>query len=620
MQLRILESGKESRIMPLKRLVTTLGLGIECDISFSPTEKTKRVGMFIREDGRYMFRPLVGEKDLSLDGVPLTESTVVNPGQVIRYGKWSAVFEEEGAEDDPGIREFSVQPETETPKEPAPEDSPEEKTQEADKGENPTPHAFTPRPLPSASRIGRVGALQAYLNSVGISERAEVSAGKKQTKKDEKTEPEPSLPADSVPETEVFTPSSPAGNHDEVSSDGLTETGVDLDAARGLSLIKMQEEDKTPASLSSADLRQVCGESLVDLGLDPTSGEYLRSLDTLEKELTGYGPLESLLNQRQVREIRVLSPRTILINNGEGPEDSGRSFADRDELARICERIAGCSKGELPPVVESVFRGFRTIISTPPGGAEEPFLRFERSTLPPENLSDLSRRGLLNDEMVEFFKLAVATRQNILLLSSCPGMISEALSALCGHLPVSGVSLRYGVPSSAPAHGRVVQLKPDKAGMEEFFAGALRAGAGHAVLNGFSAVETLDWMRRWGGGIIAGLSLADNTDPIRAVELELTLGSKAIDPSTAGILLARSSAIVVNLGRDRTGERRIKSVSELAESAEGSWFKKSLFAFRENESDPAKMFQRVGEAPEFIRRHRENNPSDSFNSFRETDA
>ncbi len=139
-------------------------------------------------------------------------------------------------------------------------------------------------------------------------------------------------------------------------------------------------------------------------------------------ELTGYGPLQSLLNDDKINDILVNGAQNIYVERAGKLQYTNLRFIDDNHVLRVIQKILaplGRRLDESNPMVDARLPdGSRVNAIIPPLSLDGPCLSVRKFRSDPLRASDLLAYHTLNEEMLELLCSAVSARCNILISGS----------------------------------------------------------------------------------------------------------------------------------------------------------------------------------------------------------
>jgi pilus assembly protein CpaF len=210
-----------------------------------------------------------------------------------------------------------------------------------------------------------------------------------------------------------------------------------------------------PDAFADEDLWRRAERTTTDLVEDlGASGELPRSIEpgTLVKETLnealGLGPLEDLLADDGVDEIRVERRDRIAVGKDGAWRGAGKAFSSDDALYRVLARMLapiGRRLDETGPLLDLRLRdGARLTAALPPVALLGPSFTLRKPRRLRRTLADLINAGTLSEQMGAFLGICIAARRN-LVVCGAPGAGKTALVA--------------ALAAAAPAGERVVSIE-----------------------------------------------------------------------------------------------------------------------------------------------------------------
>ena len=172
----------------------------------------------------------------------------------------------------------------------------------------------------------------------------------------------------------------------------------------------------------TSKLSQSINEELnrVTSGYDLSSEERNHLFNLIENEMTGYGPITELLEDKNVTEIMINSPNEIYIEvDGVLSLDKSVSFINDEHIIRTVQRIIqplGRTIDSANPMVDSRLPdGSRINAIIPPLSVRGPVVTIRKFKDDMDNIDSLIGNGTLTPYMARFLEACVNARLNILV-------------------------------------------------------------------------------------------------------------------------------------------------------------------------------------------------------------
>lgn len=383
----------------------------------------------------------------------------------------------------------------------------------------------------------------------------------------------------------------------------LAENHQDLKARLHRYLIDCIEEDGAPVSEWSHEAQTNYVHEKISAYI---ASQHLAvnwdDLCTLAKEmldeLTGYGPLHSLLQDDKVSDILVNGAHNIFIERDGKLRKTSLRFIDDSHVLRVIQRILaplGRRLDETNPMVDARLPdGSRVNAIIHPLALDGPCLSIRKFRKDPFVASDLLACSTLNDEMLDFLRRAVEVRCNILISGSTGAgkttllnvlsryieesqrlvTIEDAAELQLGHTHVVRLETR---PPNAEGHGEVTA--------RELVRNVLRMRPDRIILGEIRGEEVLDLMQAMNTGHDGSLStIHANSAKDSLIRLEMLAGLAGFQgaENTLRQMIATALDIVVHVGRLRNGQRKVIEIQEIVGTQDGHYVMQQLFSYDVN--------------------------------------
>jgi pilus assembly protein CpaF len=317
-----------------------------------------------------------------------------------------------------------------------------------------------------------------------------------------------------------------------------------------------------------------------DVELEPVVADALR-------ELLGLGPIDLLLDDQEVTEIRVFGPRHVTAIKGDDLTVAGPPFSNDVALHHVVLRL--CQRSQKPlqvgeTVVERrLANGLVVHAVLAPTSDHGPALIVKRQRRAQAGLEDLVRSGMVSRAMATLLYGCVSLRTNLLLVGPPEGtamLLSALVTAGNGYaravvlqsdddvweLEPSPVSLR--LPDSGAEGAKLVRaaakLQAERlvvTPMLDHVAAAVLAAIGHGAR-----------------GVLAIVPAPSVRHALQRLVADLMMVLPGISPEAARAGLLGSFDIIAEVTRLRDGRHRVTRLAELA-VADGELGPRDIFTF-----------------------------------------
>lgn len=356
-----------------------------------------------------------------------------------------------------------------------------------------------------------------------------------------------------------------------------------------------------------------------------SESDYSRMLEELVDEVFGLGPLEPLIHDPTITDILVNNAHEVFIERGGRLELSGVVFADDDHVMRIVQRIVarvGRRIDEVSPMVDARLPdGSRLNAVVPPLALKGPTLSIRRFGAKPLNTVDLTSRGSLLEEMVQFLKAAIEARVSFLISGGTGSGKTTLLNALSAYIPRDERLIT--IEDSAElqlSHSHVVQLETRIANTEgtgevtqrELVRNSLRMRPDRILIGEVRGAEALDMLQAMNTGHEGSLTTIhanDTQDALARLEMMVAMTGFDLPVPVVRQYVATGIKLVVHLSRLKGGARRVMRVSEIIGIVDGQYKVEDVFRFEQQgvdqDGNATGQFHITGYRPQCLKRIRE---------------
>lgn len=385
--------------------------------------------------------------------------------------------------------------------------------------------------------------------------------------------------------------------------------------------------------LRRVDVRNMTDETLrdttiklIDSILDRDFADLPKTINRrrLAKEIldeaVGLGPLEDLLEDSTVTEIMVNAHDQIFIERGGRIEKSNVTFtSDRAVLAAI-ERIVtplGRRIDESSPMVDARLKdGSRVNAIIPPIALRGPSVSIRKFSKRKLEGRDLIGFGSLDEAMLEFLRVSVRERRNIVVTGGTGSGKTTLLNILSNFIPETdrivtiedAAELRLVQPNLVALEARPANLEgKGLITIRDLVRNALRMRPDRIVVGECRGGEALDMLQAMNTGHEGSLTTAHANSPRDALSrLEVMVLMSGMDLPMAVVREQIASAVdlIVHQRRFPCGSRKVTHISEVTGIESGIIQLQDVFVFRERGTDGrtgkvAGEFMPTGVVPEF---------------------
>ena len=337
-------------------------------------------------------------------------------------------------------------------------------------------------------------------------------------------------------------------------------------------------------------------------------------------ELLGLGPLEPLLADDSVTDILVNGHRDVFVERSGLLEKTATRFQDERHLLRIIQKIVsavGRRVDESSPFVDArLADGSRVNAIVAPLAIDGSLLSIRKFAKKRIDIAKLVEFGSMPQEVAEILKGVVQSRRNVLIsggTGSGKTTLLNALSSFINHkerivtiedsaelqLQQEHVARLETRPPNIEGKGEVNQrdlvknalrMRPDR-----IIVGEVRAG---------EAFDMLQAMNTGHDGSMTTVHANTARDSLSRVEQMIGMSGIEISAAAARMQIASAINVVVQIGRQADGRRRLLSLSEIVGMEGQTITMQEIFRFkmrgRGEDGSVLGHFEATGIRPKFL--------------------
>ncbi|MGU3502208.1 TadA family conjugal transfer-associated ATPase [Mycobacterium sp. C31M] len=315
--------------------------------------------------------------------------------------------------------------------------------------------------------------------------------------------------------------------------------------------------------------------------------EVLSSLRTLQTELTGAGILDPLLRAPGTTDVLVTAPDAVWIDDGDGLRRSTIRFADEDAVRRLAQRLAlaaGRRLDDSQPWVDAQLTclGADTVrlhAMLPPVAAAGTCISLRVLRPAGQDLPALIAAGAIPAPAADLLAQIIGARLAFLICGGTGAGKTTLLSAVLGTVADGErIICVEDAAELAPQHPHVVKLVARGANIEgvgevtmrDLVRQALRMRPDRIVVGEVRGAEVVDLLTALNTGHDGGAGTVHaNSAAEVPARLEALAALGGLDRAALHSQLAAAVQLVLHVGRDRRGRRRLTEIAVLARAADG---------------------------------------------------
>ncbi|WP_170465541.1 CpaF family protein [Ruegeria arenilitoris] len=299
----------------------------------------------------------------------------------------------------------------------------------------------------------------------------------------------------------------------------------------------------------------------------------------LYDEVTGLGPLETLLQDDSVNDILVNGPQQIFIERFGKLELSDVTFKDEKHLMRIIDKIVsavGRRVDESNPYVDArLADGSRFNAMVPPIAVDGSLVSIRKFKKDKLGIDDLVNFGAFTEEMAAYLQAAVSTRLNIIVSGGTGSGKTTTLNALSSFIDDAERILTIEDTAELQLQqthvGRMESRPPNVEGKGEVsprdcLKNALRMRPDRIIVGETRGAEVIDMLQAMNTGHDGSMTtIHANSARDGISRLENMIAMAGIEMPIKAVRSQISSAVnlIVQASRLQDGSRRMTSITEI---------------------------------------------------------
>lgn len=348
----------------------------------------------------------------------------------------------------------------------------------------------------------------------------------------------------------------------------------------------------------------------------PTAVDIKRLRTNVLNEAVGLGPLESFLENDQITEIMVNNHKEIFIELAGKLIESKECFSGDQAVLSVIERIItplGRRIDESSPMVDARLKdGSRVNAIIPPLAIKGPSLTIRKFSKRKLTFEDVIKFGSINQEMVDFLRVSVEQRKNIIVSGGTGSGKTTLLNVLSSFIPDTeriitvedAAELKLDQPNLISLEAKPANTDGRGAvPIRDLVKNTLRMRPDRIVVGECRGGEALDMLQAMNTGHDGSLTTAHANSPRDALSrLEVMVLMAGMDLPVTAIREQVASAvdIIVQQTRFSCGSRKITKITEVT-GIEGSTVQlQDIFEFKQRGVDESGKVKGEFKATGFI--------------------
>lgn len=334
---------------------------------------------------------------------------------------------------------------------------------------------------------------------------------------------------------------------------------------------------------SESDLRQeiqsITSEFLEEKAIILNRDDRQTLSKELYDEVTGLGPLETLLQDDTVNDILVNGPHQIFVERDGKLQLTEIKFKDERHLMRIIDKIVsavGRRVDESNPYVDARLKdGSRFNAMVPPVAVDGSLVSIRKFKKDKLGIDDLVGFGAFTEEMAAYLQAAVATRLNIIVSGGTGSGKTTTLNALSSFIDNDERILTIEDTAELQLQqthvGRMESRPPNVEGKGEVsprdcLKNALRMRPDRIIVGetrGEEVIDMLQAMNTGHDGSMTTIHANSARDGVSRVENMIAMAGIEMPLKAVRSQISSAVNLIVQASRLQDGSRRMTSITEI---------------------------------------------------------
>jgi pilus assembly protein CpaF len=351
--------------------------------------------------------------------------------------------------------------------------------------------------------------------------------------------------------------------------------------------------------MTDSELRDVTERLIKDLISKlpdlPAHIDRQKLLDHVRDEAIGLGPLEPMLGDPTITEIMVNRADEVFVERSGQLERWPVAFTSDRAVQGIIERIVapiGRRIDESSPMVDARLKdGSRVNAIIPPLALKGPSITIRKFSKRKLGSDDLLRFGSASPAMIEFMRVCVEYRKNVLISGGTGSGKTTLLNILSNFIPHDERIVTIEDAAELQLHhDNLVSLEARPANIEgkglvairDLVKNSLRMRPDRIVIGECRGGEALDMLQAMNTGHDGSLSTAHANSPrdmLARLEVMVLMAGMDLPVTAIREQIASAVDIVVQQTRFSCGTRKVTSIVEVTGVESGKIQLQEVFAF-----------------------------------------
>lgn len=310
-----------------------------------------------------------------------------------------------------------------------------------------------------------------------------------------------------------------------------------------------------------------------------SGSEQMELAQELANDMTGYGPLQSLLSDDTVSDIMVNGPNKVYVERKGKVERVAVRFRDSDHIASIAQKIAarvGRRIDEASPMVDARLPdGSRVNVVFPPLAIDSACISIRKFPNHRYDLAGMVENGTMTEAIKNLLEIAARCRLNIIVSGGTGSGKTTMLNALSRYIDhgerVITIEDAAELQLQQPHVIRMETRPPSLEGtgqvtQRDLVWNALRMRPDRIIVGevrGTEAFDMLQAMNTGHDGSISTVHANSARDALTRIENMVQMGQVNLPVRAIRNQMVSALDLIIQVERMRDGQRRIKQITEV---------------------------------------------------------
>jgi pilus assembly protein CpaF len=373
-----------------------------------------------------------------------------------------------------------------------------------------------------------------------------------------------------------------------------------------------------------------------------TTSERLKLIDETVNDVTGLGPLETLLKDQTITEVMVNGPNQIYIERAGKILRVDTHFLNNEHVLRIIDRIItplGRRIDDSSPRVDArLADGSRVNAIIAPLSLVGPVITVRKFAAKPYTVEDLIRFGTATSEMFEFLDACIRAKLNVFVSGGTGSGKTTTLNVISSFIPnderivtiEDAAELQLRQEHVVTLEARPPNLEGEgEITIRNLLRNAMHMRPDRIIVGECRAGEALDMLQAMTTGHDGSLSTGHANTPkdmLRRLETMILMTGYEMPLWAIREQIASAVDLIVHTARLKDGSRKIVNITEVYGIEDEEILTQDIFAFEQTGVREGKVegeLKPTGYRPTFMGQFKRNGvrlPAGEFGIPSEADA